>query len=46
MKHLLGFATYYCLTKNKVLWLNLKKTDALSSYATRGLINRVLKIKK
>jgi len=42
---LLYFYTYYCYTKNKVLWLNLKKSDALSSYSTRGLINRVIKTK-
>jgi hypothetical protein len=42
---LLYFHTYFCYTKNKVLWLNLKKSDALSSYSTRGLINRVIKNK-
>jgi hypothetical protein len=46
MKNLLRLSTYYCHTKNKVFWLNLQKSDALSSYATRGLINRVLKTKK
>lgn len=42
---LLYFYAYYCYTKNKVMCINLQNRKAFSSYATRGLINRVIKIK-
>lgn len=45
MKNLLGFSTYYCHTKNKVMCINLQNRKAFSSYCTRGMINKLVKIK-
>ena len=39
------YYAYFCYTKNKVMCINLQNKLALSSYATRGEINRFVKIK-
>ena len=42
---LLYFYTYYCYTKNKVMCINLQNKKAFSSYCTRGMINKLVRIK-